>query len=340
MSEMLRFARRSVQASLHACRVTSAVAATRWRRERLLILCYHGLSIADEHEWDPELFVTQDFLRTRFQALRQHSYNVLPLADAVERLQAGSLPARSVVLTFDDALYDFYARALPVLEEFDYPATVYVPTYHVRNQRPVPLLAAQFMAWRALKLRPKGVHWHGRELSSTDLGPGGWANAEMQAMVMANMTDHDAEEQWLRDLARDLEIDWQEFVSQRLFHLMTATELQDAARRGVDMQLHTHRHRTPRERNLFVREIEDNRRYLYEMLGERADHLCYPSGDFDPVFFPWLEELGVRTATTCEPGLATASSPPLLLPRFIDTMSQSGATFHCWLSGIASLMRR
>ena len=36
---------------LKASSVLRAVAATDWRRQRLLVLCYHGISLRDEHEW-------------------------------------------------------------------------------------------------------------------------------------------------------------------------------------------------------------------------------------------------------------------------------------------------
>src|SRR4051812_43158537 len=99
------------------------LAHSAWRQQRLVILCYHGVSLADEHEWDPELYVSADFLRSRMQRLRDGGYNVLPLGEAVQRMYARTLPPKSVVVTFDDGWYDFGARAAPVLQEFDIPAT-------------------------------------------------------------------------------------------------------------------------------------------------------------------------------------------------------------------------
>src|ERR1051326_4760574 len=115
----------------------SALARSSWRTNRLLILAYHGISLQDEHLWDPELSMEPGFLRRRFELLRESGCQVLPLAEALDRLAAKSLPPRSVVLTFDDGLYDFRARALPLLQEFGFPATVYFATYYVQFQKPV-----------------------------------------------------------------------------------------------------------------------------------------------------------------------------------------------------------
>jgi peptidoglycan/xylan/chitin deacetylase (PgdA/CDA1 family) len=41
------------------------------------------------------------------------------------------LPARPVILTFDDGFADFYTAALPVLLEFGFRATIYIPTAYV-----------------------------------------------------------------------------------------------------------------------------------------------------------------------------------------------------------------
>ncbi len=59
--------------------------------------------------------------------LRNGGYSVLPLDDAVQRLVAGqSLLRRAVALTFDDGYSNFYEYAAPILERYQFPATVYL----------------------------------------------------------------------------------------------------------------------------------------------------------------------------------------------------------------------
>jgi hypothetical protein len=71
-----------------------ALGASRWRRDRLLILCYHGISIDDEHLWNAELYMPPDRLERRLRTLRAFGCHVLPLGEALERLGRGDLPDR------------------------------------------------------------------------------------------------------------------------------------------------------------------------------------------------------------------------------------------------------
>ena len=90
---LLKIARRMrhpILATFRAFGGLKFVAASAWRQRRVLILCYHGVSLDDEHEWDPELFVTPAFLRRRFEILRDKGYAVLPLDVAVTRCANGT----------------------------------------------------------------------------------------------------------------------------------------------------------------------------------------------------------------------------------------------------------
>jgi peptidoglycan/xylan/chitin deacetylase (PgdA/CDA1 family) len=312
---------------------------SRWRRERLLILCYHGIAIDDEHEWRPKLYMSPAILRGRLEALKRGNYQVLPLAEAVERLFKKDLPPRSVVLTFDDGGYDFYKQASPVLREFGYPATIYQTTYYSDYPKPIFGLASSYILWKCQSqvLQPDlglGLHQamdlrseEGRQRVVTELEK----FCVDESLTGAQKND------LLERLAKSLGLDYEAFLAKRLFQVMQPHEIAEMAAAGFDIQLHTHRHRTPLEEPLFRKEIVDNRKRILEICGQNAAHFCYPSGHYEMSFLPWLEKESVISATTCDPGLASRSSEALLLPRFVDSGRQPLYVFEAWLSGAGHL---
>ena len=143
-------------------------------------------------------------------------------------------------------------------------------------------------------------------------------------------------------VAATLGVDYDAIVARGTLQIMPPDTVRALPGDLVDVQLHTHRHRTPRDRTLFVREIKDNAILINELRGAAnpLEQFCYPSGDYYGEFFDWLRECGVRYATTCVPDLVSRTSDPMLVPRFIDTMHQSDATFEAWVSGFAALLPR
>jgi hypothetical protein len=119
------------------------------RRAKLLILCYHGLSIDDEHKWLPKLFMTPQVFRERLQALRDMRANVLPLGQAIAHLHAGTLPPSSVVITFDDGFYDFLRFGVPLLKEFQLPSTLYLTTHYCDYRLPIINLVLDYILWKS-----------------------------------------------------------------------------------------------------------------------------------------------------------------------------------------------
>ena len=125
---MLREAKVGVLRLAAASGLSRLIGDSAWRRRRLLILCYHGVSRQDEHEWN-SLYVTPETLRRRMELIVQERCNVLPLSQALGQLQKGTLPPRAIAITFDDGFYDFYSTAFPILESFGFPVTLYLTTY-------------------------------------------------------------------------------------------------------------------------------------------------------------------------------------------------------------------
>ncbi len=318
--------------------VFKVIKNSEWRRRRLLILCYHGASLDDEHRWNPSLYMNPADLHRRFEALREGDFQVLPLADAVSRLYARDLPPRSVAITFDDGYYDFYEEGWPLLREFGYPATVYLTTLRCDRNLPIFNLAASYMLWK----RRGSVH----ETPSLGIGPldlrtaGSRLQAWRKVMTVAGGLNPEGKRSLARALAADIGADYDAIEARRLLSIMTPAEVSALAAQGLDVQLHTHRHRTPRERALFDDEIARNRQRITEMTGRIPTHFCYPSGVYDRRLLPWLSDLSVTSATTCDSGFATPETHALLLPRLVDHEGLAPIEFEGWLTGAAALTAR
>jgi peptidoglycan/xylan/chitin deacetylase (PgdA/CDA1 family) len=330
-------------AALKALKVAGAFSLmrdSRWRQDRLLILCYHGISLDDEHHWRPALYMAPSQLETRLSLLKAGGYNVLPLGEALQRLQAGSLPQRSVAITFDDGTYDFYRRAYPLLRRYGFPVTVYQTTYYSDHQLPVFNLMCSYLLWKQRGKMLSGGSAIGLDDQLDLRAEAGRQQIVRKLIAMAEERGLSGQEknEIARDLASMVGVDYDDLASRRLLHVMKPEEVKELAVEGVDFQLHTHRHRTPRDRSLFQREIRENRDRLTQLTGKVASHFCFPSGVYDRQFLPWLSEEGVQSATTCDVGMVTSKDEPLLLPRFIDTTRRSDVEFESWLTGVGDLL--
>jgi peptidoglycan/xylan/chitin deacetylase (PgdA/CDA1 family) len=314
-----------------------------WRRKRLLILCYHGVSLRDEHEWNPSLYMAPSALESRLRILRDAGCAVLPLNAAVERLYAGVLPPRAVALTFDDGYVDFHERAYPLLKQYGMPATVYLTTRHCGTNRPVFRLVTAYMLWKA----------RARTVDLTAIVSGPHTSFDLRgedarrrafdgiiAAMKARRLKPAQKDGFAAEISKHLGVDYQEIASARMFTIMVSDEVRALAAAGVQFELHTHTHVTPSEAGYFDEEIAANRTAIEQMTGVAARHFCYPSGRYRPEFLPWLQGKQVVSATTCDPGLASIHSNPLLLPRFVDVNGVTPVEFEGWISGAASFLSR
>ena len=338
----LRRIKRALVAS-HGLGLAHFISRSNWRRQRLLILCYHGIAQGEEHASHPEMFLPPEIFARRMELLAQSGCKVLGLGEALRLLQEGKLPPRSVAITFDDGWADFPIHALPILQKHGFPATVYLTTYYCLLSRPLFRFALAHMMWRShSKLIDNRVFtWLPEKLN---LRTGANRNALMwQIDEYAKQQNFSGQQKddLAAAIAKLLGFDYAAFSRQRLFQLMNPAEVAAMARAGIDIQLHTHRHRTPLDRDRFISEIKQNRQLITEMTGAKdLVHFCYPSGAVRPDFIPWLKEAGVQSATTCLNGLATRHGDPLRLPRLLDQSGLFEEEFESWLSGFAAWLPR
>ncbi len=310
--------------------------------QSLSILCYHGVSKSDEHVWNPRLYIEAEVFRRRLQTIREFGYQVLPLSTALHHMREKRLTAPTVVITFDDGWHDFHSRGWPILRAFGYPATVYQTTYYSQYNRPVFDPACAYLLWKGAGriIRYRDVDGTTAQLDLTQPAAVEQARQNLLTRAEERNTSAEQKDRLLQRLADAVGVDYGSFLESRTLHLMNDVEVREIAAAGIDVQLHTHRHRLPYNKQLFFRELDENRECIESMTKKPASEFCYPNGAHRPELIGWLREAGITSATTCEPGRASYKSEPLLLPRLTDSSTISQAKFESWLAGIGLIIPR
>lgn len=342
LSEVLKQIKQAALGGMKSAGIFDLCRRSEWRRSRLLILCYHGISVDDEHEWNPGLYIKGSDFEARLQILAEKRFPILPLEEGLERLYQQDLPPASVAITFDDGHYGVYEQAYPRLKKYGFPVTVYLSSFYTVYNRPIFDGFCSYLLWKAgnstVPACPEIGLLSPLDLSDEPQRYGAWRT--IRQFAENERLKAPEKDRILQVLAKHLGLSYDKLVAQRILHNMNPAEVSQLAKDGVSIQLHTHRHRTPMDRDLFIREINDNRACILEMTGVNPTHFCYPSGVHKPEFLPWLAETKVASATTIEHGMNTSKANPLLLSRMLDHSGGSPIEFEGWLTGCSEWLPR
>ncbi|WP_134703705.1 polysaccharide deacetylase family protein [Ammoniphilus sp. YIM 78166] len=101
-----------------------------WYRDQVLILNYHHIA----EDFDSPHTIKPNEFREHIEFLKNHHFHPLKLEEFHEFLDTGLLnQENAVLLTFDDGYESAYSKAFPVLEEYQFPATVFVIYENLRD---------------------------------------------------------------------------------------------------------------------------------------------------------------------------------------------------------------
>lgn len=102
-----------------------------------LSLMYHSVVDAERRPFvDPVGALTAATFDQHLATLRRYS-NPISLSEAVAWMNGeGRLPPKAVVVTFDDGYLDSVEVAAPLLDRYEIPAAVFVPTGYIDRQAP------------------------------------------------------------------------------------------------------------------------------------------------------------------------------------------------------------
>jgi peptidoglycan/xylan/chitin deacetylase (PgdA/CDA1 family) len=252
----------------------------------VVVLLYHRVAELPRDAFrlavTPGRFAEQlEQINSRFQVLR--------LTELAEALEAGELPRRAVVITFDDGYRDNLDNARPLLERYEMPATVFVASGHLGSSRDfwwdeLELLCASapglplFELWEKLKPLPRLE----REGKLDSL----WRSAGIERPPCSTALE--------------------------------ASELKELARDGlVEIGGHTVSHAqltalTPAEQRA---EIQVGKERLEEILGRPIESFAFPYGDQNPASIACVKELGFKSTCAVTVGTVRAGTDAYAIPR-------------------------
>lgn len=319
--------RKAKRAVLHVAKAAGVFALMhRLTRQRVRILCYHGVWRGEDGFSGDAMFMRRATFERRMEWLARSGMPVIPLSDAVAGLAGDKpLPDGSVVITIDDGWYSTYADMLPALSRHRMPATIYCDTAALERGIPIPHVMARYL----MKVAP----------------PANVTPAIERTFAAATDLTRDTADRLAaaKALAAELGLHADAYRAARVFAYMTPDELRAAAAEGFDIQLHTHNHTLGNHGVEKTRaEIDANRAALATLLGgdpARFCHFAFPSGVYEPSSIAALATCGVASSTTCDLGLAHRKSHGNCLPRITDGEQVSDIEFEAELSGFMDVVR-
>ncbi len=119
------------------------------------ILMYHAVEDSVCPDQSPHFYVTAKEFTRQVRELQQRGYNAISLDQLVNGLSGGPLPAKPIVLTFDDGYRNVLSNAHPVLESAGWPYTIYLVSERIgghndwvapEGYRTAPLLSESELA--------------------------------------------------------------------------------------------------------------------------------------------------------------------------------------------------
>jgi peptidoglycan/xylan/chitin deacetylase (PgdA/CDA1 family) len=277
---------------------------------RLTVLIYHRVLPV------PDLLLSGEPDAVRFETeMRwiQTWFNVLPLAEAVERLRTGNLPARAAAITFDDGYADNCTVALPILLRVGLTATFFIATGYLDGGR----------MWNdtVIDVIRKA---DGRILDLDSMGLGSYPIATLDErkhslgtlLTKLKYLEPSVREKLTNEIAAALNIEPPHDL------MLTTRQVRDMSDAGMTIGAHTVHHpillrvSESAARN----EMIQSKQQLESITGHKVTLFAYPNGkpstDYSGMHARLAHEAGFSAAVSTGWGAATQTSDVYQIPRF------------------------
>lgn len=149
------------------------------------ILMYHSVSNRQDSGISPyyQINTAPAVFANQMKFLYKTGYRVINLCDIEEYYGSSeSANSKAVIITFDDGYRDFLTDAFPVLQQYGFSATVFLPTKFIRNHRR-QFKGKDCLTWDEVReLHANGVQFGSHTVTHPQLNSMRRADVEMELM--------------------------------------------------------------------------------------------------------------------------------------------------------------
>lgn len=266
------------------------------RRGNLLrVLTYHRVCDPQPGVYGRVTVTPREFQRQ--MAFLAAQYRVISMADLLKAYRNDeSLPPRAVLITFDDAYTDFATAAWPILQRYDLPVTLFVPTAF-------PDCPERIFWWDWLYYALSTTQQ--TDTIETPCGPLALATTAQREQAFSQLRGY------VKSQAHAVAMDWvQQFCSQLdvappPHAVLSWQALRELASAGVTLGAHTQTHPmmdrlSPWE---MEREAAGSRCDLEQQIGSAPPIFAYPSGGLNHQAVCAVQNAGFALAFTTQRGI-------------------------------------
>ena len=218
--------------------------ARRLTRHQLRVLAYHGIAIDDEADFRGGLFMRPETFERRLALLERYGYPVISLDEAYgsNRIQ---WPPCATVITIDDGWYGTYTSMADALHRRGFVSTLYLSTYYAQKQSQVFNVAAAYGLWKTTQPTLDLAAIDSGLIGSFELDTEDGRDAALAALwTHADaLPDAASRQVLLGHLFKVLVVPLEPLIKRRMFSYVSMSEAKELPALGMDVQLHTHRHR-------------------------------------------------------------------------------------------------
>lgn len=282
-------------------------------RARLTVMIFHRVLPRPDPLFPDEIDAARF---DRICAWVRDWFNVVPLDEAVRRLDEGTLPARALAITFDDGYADNRAVALPILSRHGLTATFFIATGFLDGGRMWNDTIIESIRRTAASRLNLG------DLEGFDCDSCAVGSLSEKKLAIASLIGHakyrkpESREMLARAVARCASAILPDDL------MMTSADVMALRTSGMQIGAHTVTHPIlsglPRE--LVQQEMAQSKAFLENLLGERVGLFAYPNGnpdkDLTAETVAIATTVGFDAAVTTAWGSAGQMTHRMQIPRF------------------------